>query len=222
MTNLEDTIKNIPPIHTKTIPVQTDPIVIKSAPINNIIRAYNMTHGTTVKQSEQNPFEGKIKSFTKDVSKLPLSPLGTPVMQNITFGSVTYTDFITNRLITTKALTLINILLTVSQAKKIITTEIQGRNGTVKEYIGMDDYEISINGIIAGDNGNHPATEINTLMSMLTARVTTPVTCEYLQNLGINNVVIKDFTLQQDAGGYSTQNFSITALSDAEVILTIS
>lgn len=222
MPDLENISNNIPPINTKTVPTQTNPIVIKSAPINNIIRAYNMTHGTTVKQSEQNPYEGKVESFTKDVSKLPASPLGTPVMQNITFGSVTYTDFITKQTITTKALTLINILLTVSQAKKIITTEIQGRNGTVKEYIGMDDYEININGIIAGDNGIHPKEDINSLMSMLTARVTTPVTCEYLQNLGIHQIVIKDFTLQQDAGGVSYQNFSITALSDIPVNLILS
>lgn len=211
--------QNIP---TKTIPEQTNPIVIQSAPINNIIRTYNIAHLPSIKPTNKNDYEGKVPSYTPDKSKLPASPLGTPVMQDITFGSVTYRDFVTKQTITTKALNLINILLTVTQAKKIITTEIQGRNGTVKEYIGMDDYEIQINGILTGTNGNHPADQINSLMSMLTARVTTPVTCDYLQNLGIHNIVIKDFTLQQDAGGYSTQNFSITCLSDEPVILTIS
>jgi hypothetical protein len=209
-------------INGNNIPTQTNPIVIKSAPINNIIRTYNIAHLPAIKQPDKNAYKGKISSYQPDKSKLPLSPLGTPVMQDITFGSVTYTDFVTKQTITTKALNLINILLTVTQAKKIITTEIQGRNGTVKEYIGMDDYEIQINGILTGDNGSHPADQILALMSMLTARVTTKVTCDYLQNLGINYLVIKDFTLQQDAGGYSTQNFSITALSDVEVTLTIS
>ncbi|MDQ2718243.1 MAG: DUF6046 domain-containing protein [Bacteroidota bacterium] len=206
----------------KHIPAQTNPIVIKSAPINNIIRTYNIAHLGSVKPTEQNPYKGKVPSNQPDKSKLPLSPLGTPVMQDITFESVTYTDFITKQTITTKSLKLINILLTVSQAKKIITTEIQGRNGTVKEYIGMDDYEIQINGILTGTNGNHPADQIISLQQMLTARVTTPVTCDYLLNLGIQNIVVKDFTYQQDAGGYSTQNFSITCLSDEYVNLLIS
>lgn len=208
---------------TEHIPAQTNPIIIKSAPINNILRAYNILEGSSVKQSEHNSYKGspELKTYQPDKSKLSTSPLGTPVMQDITFGSVTYTDFITKQSTTTQPLTLINILLTVSQSKKIVTTEIQGRNGTVKEYIGMDDFEIQINGILTGTNGSHPADQIISLQRMLTARVTTSVTCDYLLNLGIQNIVVKDFTYQQDAGGYSTQNFSITCLSDEDVTLQI-
>jgi len=180
-----------------------------------------ISHDLRLPIPQRNDFMGKVTVATPDVSPLTLSPLGTPVMQDITFGSVTYTDFTTGKQITTKATNFINILLNVTQAKKIICTEIQGRDGTVKEYIGLDDFEITINGFIVGTNGHNPTDEVIALKNMLIARVTIPVVCTYLNNLGIFNVVIKEFTLDQDAGGYCRQSFTISALSDADVVLQI-
>ena len=211
---------DITPSTNNILPSQTNPVVIQSAPINEIVRFYNMQNLTVITPAK-NDFQGKEQSYTRDSSTLPLSPLGTPVMQNITFKSVTYTDFISKIKRTTRDLTLINILLNVSQAKKIITTEIQGRDGTVKEYIGMDDYAVTINGMALGDNGNHPADQIIELRSHLIARVPIPVVCTYLNNLGIFSLVIKDFTLDQEAGGYSKQAFTINSMSDVDVILQI-
>ena len=142
-------------------------------------------------------------------------------MQDITFKAVEYIDFITGYHRFTKDLIFQTVLLTVSQAKKIITTEIQGMNGTVKEYIGMDDYAITVNGIITGTNGQNPTNEIIELKNMLKANVAIPVMCTYLNNLEIFNIVVKDFTLDQEPGGYSKQNFSINCMSDVDVILQI-
>jgi hypothetical protein len=204
----------------KEIPTQTAPVVLKSAAINDIIRTVTIANLPSVKQPNTNPYQGKPQVFTKDPG-LYLSPLGTPVMQDITFKSVTYTDFITNQVRTTQDLKLINFLLTVTQAKKIIKTEIQGRDGTVKEYIGLDDYSISINGTIIGDNGNHPADQLIALKNTIKARVSIPVVNTYLNNLDINTITIEEVTFEQEAGGYSKIPFSITALSDADVTLVI-
>ena len=87
------------------------------------------------------------------------SELNTPVYSDITFLSSEYTDN-QGRLISTPKITYDAVLLTVSQAKKIIRTEIQGRDGTVKEYIGMDDYQVVVNGIITGTNGVHPVSDV--------------------------------------------------------------
>lgn len=207
-------------IEDKIIP-PTNPVVLTSAPINDILRTYNLLNLPSILPPQTNQFDGKIKSYTKDKSTLPISPLGTPVMQDITFKSVTYTDFITGYQRVTNDLVFQTVLLTVSQSKKIVTTEIQGRDGTVKEYIGMDDYAITVNGIITGTNGQNPTNEIIALKNMLKARVAIPVVNAYLNNLEIFNIVVKDFTLDQEPGGYSKQNFTINCMSDAEVILQI-
>lgn len=196
-----------------------EPFVIKSAPINDIIRTFSILTLPPL-PPQTNEFQGNVQVYTKD-APIATSPLGTPVMQDITFKSVNYTDFNTGLQRSTGEVNLQTILLNVNQAKKIITTEIQGKDGTVKEYIGLDDYTISINGIINGSNGHNPADEIIALMRVLVGRPAIPVVCTYLNNLGIFNIVIKEFTLDQEAGGYSKQAFSISALSDADVILQI-
>lgn len=142
------------------------------------------------------------------------SQLGTTVYANIEFLSETYETNIKGVFKTTPDLRYEAILLTVGQAKKIIKTEIQGRDGTVKEYIGMDDYQVTINGIITGPNGHYPADEVIDLKKVLDAPIAIPVACTYLNNLGINSIIIEGYELAQVEGGYSYQTFSINAVSD--------
>lgn len=156
------------------------------------------------------------------------SQLGTPVYTNIEFLSKNYETKTKGLFKDTpgrkevgandgkdkSALVFEAVLLTVNQAKKIVKTEIQGRDGTVKEYIGMGDYEISINGVITGGNGHYPIDEVARLKQMLDAPVPIPVVSTYLNNLGINLLVVESYELAQVAGGYSYQTFSITCTSD--------
>jgi hypothetical protein len=170
---------------------------------------------------KRNDYTGKIgQAVTKDISSFPVSALGTPVMQLLKLLTVTYTD-INGKQITTPEVTYDTVLLVVSQAKKIITTEIQGRDGTVKEYIGLDDYEVSINGIIVGSNGSYPVNQMADLKRVLDAPVAIPVACTYLNNLGIQSLVIKEYTINQEAGSYSKQDFNITAMSETAIELQI-
>lgn len=106
------------------------------------------------------------------------------------------------------------VLVSVSQAKKIIKTEIQGRDGTVKEYIGMDDFQVSVNGVITKSNGNRPLAEIRALKKMLDAPIPIHVACAYLQNLNIDLLVVQDYNISESQGSYSYQPFSINFISD--------
>jgi len=200
------------------------PIVIKSAPIAEIVRAFNIRNVSSL-QVQKNQYEGKVQAFTPD-KPLYLSPLGTPVMQDLTLGAATYTDRDTMQRKSTKPLTLINFLLRCSMTKKIVKTEIPGRNGTIKEFIGEDDWQITINGLMVADNGVSTMDEIISYKNILTANsllpLSIPVVCTYLNNLDIFNIVIEDFTLEQDPGGYSQQRFTINALSDKDILLEIS
>jgi len=50
---------------------------------------------------------------------------------------------------------------------------------------------------------------------MLNANKALQVVSTFLQNLDVTYLVIKDYDLPQEMGGYSYQKFSITALSDS-------
>lgn len=141
------------------------------------------------------------------------SSLGTPVYQRIIFEAGSYS---TNVQGVTKSWTQLAYdaaVVVVTQAKKIIRTQIQGKDGTVPEYIGMDDYNIQITGIITGENGRHPADEIIALKKMLDAPVPVKVSCTYLTNLGITDIIVENYEIGQQAGGYSYQTFVINCFS---------
>jgi len=171
--------------------------------------------------ANRNQYDGKIPDIGYYyLSDYPIatSSLGTPVYTNIVFKGSTYTNSV-GKQSSFADVELQTVLLHVSQAKKIIRTEIQGRDGTVKEYIGMDDYHITINAIINGINGHYPIEDIAPLKQMLDAPVTIDVACNYLLMLGIQSVVVESYAFEQEAGMYSQQKVSINCISDTPIIL---
>lgn len=185
-----------------------------------------------------NPYFDGIDSFDQSDGGITFSELGTPVFSNLTFQSVTYTDTDGTE-VTTPEMTFDTVIIDVMFPRNIIKTVIQGKNGTVKEYIGEGDAEIGFRGMITtgqaflvnGENqaphdksmnGVAPVDAINALKKILKAPVPIPVVSAYLQNLDINSVVFEDRTLGQEEGGYSYQTFSINAVQDVPIELQIS
>lgn len=179
--------------------------------------------------SQQPAVKQRNESFTIDKTDSrdnPLnykSSLNTPIYTNIEFLPGTYE---TNTKGVFKSfgsdvdgpdrLRYESVLITVSQSKKIVKTEIQGRDGTVKEYIGMDDYSVTVNGIIVGANGQRPLAEIAALKKMLDAPIAIEVASTYLQLLDINYLVLAGYELDEQEGGYSYQQFSLSFISDIQ------
>lgn len=151
-----------------------------------------------------------------------VSALGTPVYQRVTFQSGSYPTKVQGQNKTWEQIDLDTCVIVVNQAKKIIRTEIQGRDGTVKEYVGMDDYQVQISGMLAGANGQRPVDQVIALKKMLDAPVPIQVACQYLQDLGITDLVVESYVLDQQPGGHSYQTFSINFISDTPVELRIS
>jgi hypothetical protein len=174
-------------------------------------------------QIEPKPYENnKVQAgYTPPDPKLYDSLLGTPVYADVTLVGGTYTDNITGKAVTFPTLTFSSVILTVDFAARIIKTEIQGRNGTVKEYIGEDDATVGIQGVIVGSNGHYPALEVSKLNDWRRAPVAKAVTSTYLQNLGISNLVVEDCSIPQIAGGYSYQTFTLNCISDLPIELKI-
>jgi hypothetical protein len=198
----------------------TQTVVIPSVPLSQLLRTYNVLNVQPLAVRD-NPFDGKINQLDNRDPELYKSALGTPVVIDLLFQSVTYTDFIRNRKVTTDELRLQTVLCTVSRASIIIKTQIQGRSGTVKEYISKDDYSISINGIIVGENGQYPEAEALALQRIAEAPVPIPIVSRFLNALEIYNVVVEDYSMPQTAGGISKQDFTIMAISDEPLELQI-
>lgn len=100
------------------------------------------------------------------------------------------------------------------QNKNIIKTKITGRDGEIKEYIGMNDWSITISSVVDMPPDEAPMAFLQAFLQMLTAQVTIPVKNYYLNALGISHMVIEDVELGQAEGGYSSQPIKITACSD--------
>ena len=176
----------------------------------------------TAPAEKDNPYKGSVPNlayYQQADFPVATSALGTPVYTNIVFKGGRYTNHITGSPTHFDDVELQTVLLGVSQAKKIVKTEIQGRDGTLKEYIGMDDYHITVNAIINGANGHYPAEDVQLLKQMLDAPVTIDVTCDYLLLLGIHCVVVESYSFAQEAGMYSQQKVSINCISDIPIIL---
>lgn len=185
-----------------------------------------------------NPYQGapELQSgYAKDIP-LGLSSLGTPIYTDLSLLGCQYTDNITNQVVnlpndqfrgigaqanSAYYLNLESIIIQINQSQRVIKTEIQGRNGTVKEYIGADDMQITVNGIITGQNGVYPKESVNRLKKWLDAPVAKGVTAWWLNDLGVNNIVIESYSIPQTRGGYSYQVFSFNAVSDTPVELRI-
>lgn len=192
--------------------------------IEELKREFNLQNVTIISALPPYPVYGttpstqgsdyNINQNTNIDNPVSFSSLGTPVFSNLQFLADEYTD-VYDKTTSFKTITFDAVIMTVNQQKNIVTTQIQGRDGTVKEEIGMGDYTITINGIITGKNGHYPIDEVREFKKMLNANKALKVVSTYLQNLDVTNVVIKDYEFAQEMGGYSYQRFSINALSDS-------
>jgi hypothetical protein len=142
------------------------------------------------------------------------SYLGTNVWSNLVFPAGTY-ETLEGDEIEFDEIVFDTVLLTVSQSKNIVTTQIQGRNGSVKEYISDGDYSISIQGMITGEGMDvYPEESVINLLEILKAPVSLKVVSEFLNFFDIDELVVTSYNLPQKVGSRNTQIFQINALSD--------
>lgn len=166
-------------------------------------------------------YRGRIKPTIED---LPLKTrfqgrtLSTPVFSDLQFDNIT----LDNGVSVTHIYPIETVLFSVTQTKNIIRTNINGRDGTIKEYIGMGDYNINIKGVIAGSRGQYPVEAVDNLLEFLTYNQSIKIYSKYLnERFNIDEIVINDFDLKQEEGRYSQQSFEINAFSDYPVEILI-
>lgn len=146
---------------------------------------------------------------TMEGGKAPVSMLGTPV-----FADVILEDADKNRI------QLLWALLDVNQQKNIVKTAVQGRNGTVKEYVSDGDYQVSIRGGLFAEYSNaYPKEEVATLIKIMQSNKALKVTSEYLLQFQIYELVVENYSFSQKQGVQNVQLFDIKTVSDFPIEL---
>lgn len=147
------------------------------------------------------------------------SVLGTPIWSNLKFPKGNY-QTLDGEIIAFEGIEIDSVIMTVSQSKNVITTAVQGRNGTVKEYIADGDFVIQISGALCGPQMDvYPEAEFANLLEILRAPVSVKVESEFLSFFGISEIVVTNFETPQTQGFRNMQYFTIGALSDEPIEL---
>lgn len=222
-------------------------VIPKGQAALNVLKKYTGLGQVQIVNAKRGVYEGNPALNLKQAKDeaLGVSVLGTPVYTDLTLMGCEYTDNLTGKTVPLNNdryrtgssrepvagnnnqmggafyMNLETVLITISQPIRVVKTEIQGRNGTVKEYIGADDCKITINGIITGNNGVYPRDEVARLKRWLDAPVAKDIVAWWLGNLNIDSLVIENYEIPQVQGGYSYQMFTIDAVSDLPVQLKI-
>lgn len=172
------------------------------------------------------PWYGDIQAEPFDEANFT-SYLGTPVWSPLEFLKVSGTSLDNSRDVGAQngnsqtLLRVDTVLITVTQTRNIVKTPIQGRNGTVKEYISEGDYEINVKGVIISPYPMvYPREEVQLLIELLSLNKQIPVANDFLQLFSIDSIVIETKDIAQKLGSRNEVPFEFNAVSDfAEEIL---
>lgn len=112
-------------------------------------------------------------------------------------------------------------IITLNMEKNIVTTALQGRNGTIKEYISDGDYNISVDAGISTYTLDYkedfdiayPIDAVAELKKFLSIPEALEVQSDFLEIFGIKSAVVKSFGLQQETHS-NRQSINIQMLSD--------
>lgn len=119
-----------------------------------------------------------------------------------------------------KRLVMNDAVVAISRSKNIVTTQMVGMNGTVKEYINDGDYSLNIVvGVAAVRDGvivdEYPEKGLEELREFLDNNEALEIHSKFLEIFDINYIVVKSFSVSQDTAS-NYQSVSISAVSDEE------
>jgi hypothetical protein len=181
-----------------------------------------------------------IKTDSPDATSL----LGTPVYDTLFIERPNYTTFefndFTNKYVQTASaldynkpagqaitndtpdstigLFLNGVIIDATIVKNIIKTELIDHVGTVKEYIGQGDIDLTIRGYVATQNPDeYPDVEARLIKAYASAPVALNVTSRFLNEiLGVNKIVVDSLNMQQQQGMRNVQYFQLNCSSTVD------
>lgn len=144
---------------------------------------------------------------------LKYSLLGTPIYTSLELKS---ND-------NSKSVVLDAVVVDISQSRNIVKTSLQGRDGTVKEYISDGDYSLNIKGILVNEESSDlfPERELKSLLEIVKIKDSIKVISQYVQLFGITQLVVESYSVPQEPGQYNMVVFELTCSSDTPIELKI-
>lgn len=106
------------------------------------------------------------------------------------------------------------VAISISRSKNIVSTAIQGRDYTVKEFISNGDHEISVEGVLASNGNGYPTAQVVQLRKILDSNTSLKVVNALLQKIGIFEMVVTSYEFPSNDGLKNIQPFSFSALSE--------
>ncbi len=208
------------------IKVAQDAIMQAVAELKSLIFLAGLQN-VTIATDKPSQFTDQVLSYTPDAKISTSAQLGSgiPVYSDLTIEGCAYTDTVTGDKVTVGTpgkpyMKFQTCIITMTKVAVLKETEIQG--GTeVTEYIGSKNALITIKGVITSKNGVHPYTNTALLQEWLDAPVSKGISCRWLNNLNIFNVIVKGYDLPQMEGSYSQQFFTINCKADIAVALKV-
>ena len=131
-------------------------------------------------------------------------------------GDLSYYDLTTQQIVTVPKMQIPIALINVSKKNIIVKTKVAGRNGTVKQYISLDDYDISINGVFTtGIIDTFPKAAMKQLQAITSCTTEVKVYSNYLSIFGISYLVFEtcEFPQNEDTGR-DEQHFTLNCISE--------
>lgn len=172
--------------------------------------------GEPVGREIQYPGDATEFNDTDDRFQTGFSKFGTPVVCNMIIKAQGHTNPSTGQSIGPSSILMDLVVCEVSQERNIVVTPVNGRDGTVKEYISDGDYSIGMKGKIVGTGYLYPVTAVQNLLKVCRAKIAVDVESPYLREVfGITRMVIASYRLWQEEGVEGEQMFEITALSES-------
>ena len=111
-------------------------------------------------------------------------------------------------------------IVEVSATQLWAKNKVNGRQGTVKQFLGLGDYEISVEAVVVSENGrDYPEKQMKTWQNIFQVGKELSVTYQHLQVFGIDTVIINSFTINQKKGHEGTYEFSFSLSSHSTINL---
>lgn len=148
---------------------------------------------------------------------------GFPIFSNLVISGGNYKDNSGNVIGQFNDIRLDVVLMEIMNENNLITTDIQGRDGTIIEYASSKSWTINVTGrILAKTPGVYPIDDVKNLIIALSSNRALRVNSWFLQMAKIYNIFIKSKNFPQEEGSQEYQKFEFTAIADKPVVLKLS
>lgn len=158
----------------------------------------------------------QLENNAPDIKEYLISHKGVKYFAKNSLGNLMFMPVTLTR-IGSSGVVLENTVISLTCKKTIVETPLVARRGTVKEEISVNDWDISIKGIIVGKQ-YYPESEVERLKELFeepgALKINNVLTSLFLD--GQEQVVIKSLELNDNKGMEHVQPFTMQLVSDTE------